>query len=68
MGRGTLGVVRDRLGNPHGGPGRVKGPSGRSGTGRGLLGRSGWVGGPSWMSGTGWGTVEEVQNGSGTLG
>ena len=33
----TLGVVRDRSGDPWGGPGRVGGPSGRSWTGRGTL-------------------------------
>ena len=45
MGRWTLGEIRDwsgdslggpeRVGVPFGGPGRIWGPSGRSGTGRG---------------------------------
>ena len=34
-GLGTLGEVQDGSGDPLGGPGRVWGPSGRSGTGRG---------------------------------
>ena len=37
MGRGTLPKVRDGSGNPPRGPGRVNGPSGRSGTGRRTL-------------------------------
>ena len=49
MDRGTLGevrdgsktlwVVRDGLGNPLECPGQVGGPSGRSGTGRGYVGK-----------------------------
>ena len=35
---GGHGVVRDRLVDPRGDPGRFLGPSGRSGTGRGTLG------------------------------
>ena len=38
MGRGTFEVVRDGLGDRWGGPGRVRGPSGRSGTGRKTFG------------------------------
>ena len=34
MGRGTLREVRDESGDPRVSPGRVEGPSGRSGTGR----------------------------------
>ena len=37
MGQGTLAEVRDWVEDPQGGPRRVWGPSGRSGTGRGTL-------------------------------
>ena len=37
-GRWTLGKVRDGSGDPRKGPRRVGGPTGRSGTGRGILG------------------------------
>ena len=37
MGRETLGEVWDGLGNARGGPGWIEGPSGKSGTGRGML-------------------------------
>ena len=49
----TLGEVRDGSGDPRGDPGRVRGPSKRSWTGRSLLGRSG----------TGRGTIAEVRDG-----
>ena len=63
MGRGTIGVVRDVLGDQRGGPGQVGGTSLRYGTGRGTLGEvqdgsgdprrgPGRVGGPSGRSGT----------------
>ena len=38
MGRGTLGEVWDKSGDPPVGPGLVGGPSGRSGMGRWTLG------------------------------
>ena len=38
MDRGTLGEVRDGSGDPPYNPGRVGGPSGRSGTGQGTIG------------------------------
>ena len=37
MGQGTLREVRDESGDPPKGPGWVRGPSGRFGTGRGAL-------------------------------
>ena len=37
MGRGNLGEVLDRSGDPRGGPGRDGGPSRRPGTGQGTL-------------------------------
>ena len=68
MGRGTLGEVWDGSLDPRGGPGRIGGPSSRSGTGRGTRwevrdssldprGGSQLVGGPSGRSGTGQGTI-----------
>ena len=36
--RGTLWEVRDGSRDPRGDPGRVEGPTGRSGTGRGTIG------------------------------
>ena len=38
MGQGTLGEIRTKSGDPRGGPGLVRGPSGRFGTGRGTIG------------------------------
>ena len=78
MGPGTLQEVQDRSWNrsvgPFGGEGLVRGPSRRSGTGRGTLSEvrdgsrdhlegPGRIVEPSWMSGTGWGTLQEVWNG-----
>ena len=54
MGRGTLGEVRDGLGDPRVVLGRFVGPSRWSGTGGGLSG----------SSGMGRGTIGEVRNGS----
>ena len=67
MGQRTINEVRDWLGDPRGGPGRVGGPTGRSGTGLRTYGEVrdelgdpweglGQVGGPSGRSGTGWWT------------
>ena len=73
MGWGTLPEVRDRSGETLGGPGRVGGPSRRSGTGRGTLSKV-WdrLGDPprglrrarelSRRSGTGRVTLTEVRN------
>ena len=58
MGRETLWVPQDGLGDPRGGLGRA-GDS-RKGPGR--------VDGPSGSSETGWGTGEEVREGPETLG
>ena len=44
---------------------RVRGPSSRSGTGQGTLGRFGTGRGPSGRYGMGQETLGEVQNGSG---
>ena len=65
MGWGTLVEVRSGSGELREGPGRVVGPAGRSGTGRGTLGSPGRVKGPSVWSGTALGTIWEVRDGSG---
>ena len=76
MGRGTHGEVWDRSRDPRGGPGRVGGNSGRSGTCRGTIvkvqdrlgdprGGPGLVGGPWESSVTGRWTLGVVRNGSG---
>ena len=65
MGRGTLREDKDVSIYPRRGPGRVGGPSSRSGTGQGTIGRSGTGRGPSRRYGMGQGTLGEVQNGSG---
>ena len=58
MGRETLKEVLDGSGDPQGGPERVGGLSGRSGTGRGHSG----------MPGTVWGTLGDFRDGSGCSG
>ena len=65
MVRLTLGEVRDGSGDPRGGPGRVEGPSGSSGTGRGTLGEV-WDGSrdPRGVPEMGRGTLGEVRDGS----
>ena len=64
-GRETLGKVRKWSGDPLGGPGGVRGPSGRYKKGRGTLEEvRDWMG----RSGTGQGTLGEVRDGSVTLG
>ena len=63
--RVTLGEVRDGFGDLRLDPGRVGVLSWRSGTGRGVPKR---FGAPSERSGTGLGNLEEVWDGSGTLG
>ena len=62
MGRGTLGDVRDELGDPRGGLGRVWGPSGKFETCRETLGE---VRDGSETSGTDRGTPGEFRDGSG---
>ena len=76
--KGTLGEVRDRFGNPRGGPGQVEGTSGRSRTGRRNLGAvqdgpgdnqggPGRVERPLGRCGTGWGTLKRSGTDRGTL-
>ena len=69
MGQGNLGEVQDWFWNPPEGPGRVRGPSERYGTGsRDRRGGPGRLGGPSGRSGMGRGTLGEIQEWSRTLG
>ena len=58
----TNGEVRDGSGDIWGGPGRVKGPLGRSGTG---LEKCGTVEAPTGRSKTGQETLREVRDGLG---
>ena len=75
---GTLGEVRDTSRDPRGGPGQIRGPSERSGTGQGTLwevrdgsgdlrGGPGRIGGPLGRSESGPRTLPEVRNGLGDL-
>ena len=75
MGQETLGKVRDGWGTPRGGSVQVRGPTKRSGTGRGTLGVRdglgdtrgglGRVGEPSERSGMDRVILGEVRDGSG---
>ena len=65
MGRGTLEEVRDRLGDPRGGPRQVGGPSEKFETGRKLPGRCGTGWGTPGRSRMGRETLGEVRDGSG---
>ena len=69
MGRGTYGEVWDGTGDPQGGPGRVGGPSKKSGTCQGTLGevRDG-SGDPRAGPGRVWEHLGRYGTGLGTLG